>query len=237
MVQATFSWLGVSATVNFSFLATLTVVSSRQFLFWKCIASKQQLHHSGQISCAFLPHYSDSVEPECSEQFFDGEKSIAVQGIASMMKPWGCPSFETCYHCSVIFGCFWSRFYIVILGMTFFFSTNLLFPIFIWTFYFLFLFGLSFPFSILDFCFPFLFGLLFPFSIWTFSIWIFISFFYLDFSFPFLFRFLFLFLDFYFFFRLLYPFWSLISLFAQIAIWSWISSKFFFLIYHIVPSF
>ena len=120
MVQATFSWLGVSATVNFSFLATLTVVSSRQFLFWKCIASKQQLHHSGQISCAFLPHYSDSVEPECSEQFFDGEKSIAVQGIASMMKPWGCPSFETCYHCSVIFGCFRSRFYIVILGMTFF---------------------------------------------------------------------------------------------------------------------
>ena len=74
--------IGVCATVNFSFLATLTVVSSRQFLFWKCIASKQQLHHSGQISCAFLPHYSDSVEPECSEQFFDGEKSIAVQGIA-----------------------------------------------------------------------------------------------------------------------------------------------------------
>ena len=40
---------------------------------------------------------------------------------------------------------FWSRFYIVILGMTFFsFFTNLLFPIFIWTFI-----------SFLDFYFPF----------------------------------------------------------------------------------
>ena len=128
MVQATFSWLGVSATVNFSFLATLTVVSSRQFLFWKCIASKQQLHHSGQISCAFLPHYSDSVEPECSEQFFDGEKSIAVQGIASMMKPWGCPSFETCYHCSVIFWLFLIAILHRDLRNDFFFSFSNYFP-------------------------------------------------------------------------------------------------------------
>ena len=56
---------------------------------------------------------------------------------------------------------FWSRFYIVILGMTFFFSTDLLFPIFIWTFI---------SFFYLDFRFPF-------------SIWTFISF--LDFYFPF----------------------------------------------------
>ena len=84
---------------------------------------------------------------------------------------------------------FWSRFYIVILGMTFFSFSNLLFPILIWTirwklFISLFLFGLLFPFSLWTFIFPFLFGLLFL-------------------------------------------FWTFISLLAKIAIWSWISSKFF----------
>ena len=94
---------------------------------------------------------------------------------------------------SLVFGIvpitdFWPRFYIVVLGMTFF--------------------SLQFTFSnfYLDFYFPFLFGHLFPFSIWTFIY----------------------FLDFYFFFRLLFLFWTFISLFAQITIWSWISSKFFF---------
>ena len=90
---------------------------------------------------------------------------------------------------------FWSQFYIVILGMTFFSSDNLLFPISIWT---------VFPLFYLDFYslfymdFYFFFGLLFLFKT-------FISF--LDFSFL---------------------FWTFISLFAQIEIWSWISSKFFF---------
>jgi hypothetical protein len=80
--------------------------------------------------------------------------------------------------------CFWSRFYIVVLGMTFFFLSNLLFPIFIWTFISLFS---------LDFYFPFFWGLLF--SLWTFifsldfyfpfSHWTFISLFSLDFYFLF----------------------------------------------------
>jgi len=80
--------------------------------------------------------------------------------------------------------CFWSRFYIVVLGMTFFSLSNLLFPIFIWTFISLFS---------LDFYFPFFWGLLF--SLWTFifsldfyfpfSHWTFISLFSLDFYFLF----------------------------------------------------
>ena len=81
---------------------------------------------------------------------------------------------------------FWPRFYIVVLGMTFFFLRSHLISIFYLDFYIPFLFGHFFPFSIwtfisifyLDFYFPFLFGLLFPFSIWTF-----ISLFYLDFYF------------------------------------------------------
>ena len=73
---------------------------------------------------------------------------------------------------------FWSRFYIVILEMTFFLSGHILF-------------------------FHILFGLLFPLF----------------------------YLDFYFFFRLLFLFWTFIFLFAQIAIWSWISSKFFLSLY------
>ena len=87
---------------------------------------------------------------------------------------------------------FWSRFYIVILGIAFFSSPFL---------YILSIFYLDFY---------------FPFSIWTF-----VSLFYLDFCFFFGLLFLFetfiSFLEFYFFF----------GLFAQIAIWSWISSKFF----------
>ena len=63
---------------------------------------------------------------------------------------------------------FWPRFYIVVLGMIFFFIFSIC-PI-------QFLFGLLFSFFYhtfislyyLDFYFPFLFGLLFPFSIWTF---------------------------------------------------------------------
>ena len=70
---------------------------------------------------------------------------------------------------------FWPRFYIVVLGMTFFFLVS---PIY----FFQFLFGLLFPFSIwtfislfyLDIYFPFLFGLLFPFSLWTFILFKFI---------------------------------------------------------------
>ena len=76
---------------------------------------------------------------------------------------------------------FWPRFYILVLGITFFFNSNLLFPISIWTF-------------ILFFCWTFISllyldsGLLFPFSIWTFPL------FYLDFFFiSFHFRLLFLF--------------------------------------------
>ena len=64
----------------------------------------------------------------------------------------------------------------------FFISTNLLSPIFIWTFISLFYLDLYIHFYI-DF--PFLFGLIFPFSIWTFvpfSIWTFISLFFLDFA-------------------------------------------------------
>ena len=56
---------------------------------------------------------------------------------------------------------FWPRFHIVVLGIAFFFTLHLLFPISIWTFISHFLFGLLFPFFYLDFCFPFLFGLLF----------------------------------------------------------------------------
>ena len=87
--------------------------------------------------------------------------------------------------------CFWPRFHIVVLGMTFFFLQPL--------YFFQFLFGLLLPFSIwtfisllyLDFYFPFLFGHLFPFSIWNyfpFSIWTFISLLYLDISFSFSFN-------------------------------------------------
>ena len=93
--------------------------------------------------------------------------------------------------------CFWPRFHIVVLGMTFFFLSLyplIYFPYSIWTFislfyldfYFPFLFGLLIPFSIWTFNFPFLFGLLSPFSGWTF-----ISLLYLDFYFPFIFRLLF----------------------------------------------
>ena len=81
---------------------------------------------------------------------------------------------------------FWPRFYIVVLGMTFFFS-----PIY----FFQFLFGLLFPFFLRTFIFPFLFGLLFPFFLGTFifsldfyfpfSHWTFISLFSLDFYFLF----------------------------------------------------
>ena len=76
-----------------------------------------------------------------------------------------------------LFSIFWPRFYIGVLGMTFFFHyVHLLFPIFIWTFislfsldfYFPFFFGLLFSLFSLDFYFPFLFGLLFPFFLWTF---------------------------------------------------------------------
>ena len=74
---------------------------------------------------------------------------------------------------------FWSRFYIVILGMTFFSSDNLLFPISI---------GTVFPLFYLDF-----------YSLYEFFFYAFILFYF----------------DFYF-------------IFVQIAIWSWISSKFFF---------
>jgi hypothetical protein len=115
---------------------------------------------------------------------------------------------------------FWPRFYIVVLGMTFFFSFSyLLFPIFIWILLPLFYLDFSVPFvslSFLDFSFfitliyffQFLFGLLFPFSLWTF-----ISLFSLDFYFPFLFGLLF----------------SLFSLdFDSIAVTFWISSKTFF---------
>ena len=76
--------------------------------------------------------------------------------------------------------CFWPRFYIVVLGMTFFFSPiyffqfffGLLFPFSLWTFIslfsgdFYFLFGLLF--FLWTFIFPFLIGLLFPFFLWTF---------------------------------------------------------------------
>jgi hypothetical protein len=82
--------------------------------------------------------------------------------------------------------------------MTFFFSTDLLFPIFIWTF---------------------------------------ISFFYLDFRFPFLFGLLFLFQTFIYFLDFYFIFFTFISLFALIAIWSWISSKFFFSILLWYPAF
>ena len=69
----------------------------------------------------------------------------------------------------------------MVLGMSFFFSTNLLFPIFLWafislflwTFILTFLFGLLLYLFSLDFYFPFLIGLLFPFYFlfpffWTF---------------------------------------------------------------------
>ena len=55
---------------------------------------------------------------------------------------------------------FWLRFYILVIGIWFPFTSHILFP-----------------YSFLDFYFPFLFGLLFPFSIWTF-----ISIFSLDFN-------------------------------------------------------
>ena len=103
---------------------------------------------------------------------------------------------------------FWSRFYIVILGMTFFSLSNLL-SISYLDFYIPFLFGLLFSLSCLDFYFPF--------SIWTFI-------------FPFLFglSFSLFYLDFYFFFRFLFIlfYFTFVFLFFQIAIWFWISSKF-----------
>ena len=119
--------------------------------------------------------------------------------------------------------CFWSRFYIVVLGMTFFFS-----PIY----FFQFLFGLLFPFSLWTFIslfsgdFYFLFGLLFPFSLWTF-----ISLFSGDFYFLFgllffLWTFIFPFLI-----GLLFPFFLWTFIFSldvySIAVTFWISSKFF----------
>ena len=72
---------------------------------------------------------------------------------------------------------FWPRFYIVVLGMTFFFfflQPIYFFPFSIWTFISLFF---------LDFYFPFLFGLLFPFSIWTFISLFFFDFYFLFYSF------------------------------------------------------
>ena len=96
--------------------------------------------------------------------------------------------------------CFWSRFYIVVLGMTFFFLSNLLFPIFIWTFISLFS---------LDFYFPFFWGLLF-------SLWTFISLFSLDFYFPFFWGLLFSLWTFIFSLDFYFPFshWTFISLFS-----------------------
>ena len=63
---------------------------------------------------------------------------------------------------------FWPRFYIVVLGMTFFF-------------FIFFQYRFTFSNLYMDFSVPFIFGLFFPFSIWTF-----LSLFYLDFYFPFL---------------------------------------------------
>ena len=60
------------------------------------------------------------------------------------------------------YACFRPRFFIVVLGMTFFFMLHILFPFYFWDFYF-----------------PFFFRLLFLFSFWTF-----LSLFYLDFLFP-----------------------------------------------------
>ena len=101
---------------------------------------------------------------------------------------------------SLVFGIvpitdFWPRFYIVVLGMTFF-SLQFTFSNFYLDFYFPFFLGLLFSLFSLDFYFPFFWGLLF-------SLWTFISLFSLDFYFPFS-------GDFYF------PFshWTFISLFS-----------------------
>ena len=134
---------------------------------------------------------------------------------------------------------FWTRFYILVLEMTFFswghilcfhILFGILFPFSIWTFI-----SLLFSFSIqtfislffLDFYtpslfFPFLFRLLFPFSIETF-----ISLFYWDFYFPFLFRLL-----------CPFPILTFISLFSLDFYFSYLfglfSSFLFFCLYYIL---
>ena len=97
---------------------------------------------------------------------------------------------------------FWPRFYIVVLGMTFF-SLQFTFSNFYLDFYFPFFLGLLFSLFSLDFYFPFFWGLLF--SLWTFI-------------FPFLIG-------------LLFPFFLWTFIFSldvySIAVTFWISSKFF----------
>ena len=97
------------------------------------------------------------------------------------------------------FQTFWPRFYIVVIGIAFFITLHLIFPIFTWIFisnfyldfYFLFLFGHLLSFFYLDFYFHFQFGL-----------------FYLEFSFSI---------------RVSIPF---NFFFTPIAVTFWISSKF-----------
>ena len=62
----------------------------------------------------------------------------------------------------------WPWFYILVLGIVFFFILFISFPYFIWNFISFFLFGPLFPFFIWAFISLFLFGILFQFSIWAF---------------------------------------------------------------------
>jgi hypothetical protein len=90
-------------------------------------------------------------------------------------------------NCKPLFNSFWSRFHIVILGMTF------------WSRFYIVILGIAFFFVTFHLVSIFYLDFYFPFSIWTF-----VSLFYLDFYF--FFRLFISFLDFYFFFWLLFPF-------------------------------